>query len=329
MCNKIKSYLKTFLKLRNFILFIVLLSACSNSDEQVVVSGNTVVAEVKGVDITVDKLRDEILFLIIRFRITNKNALSKEEKLLLKVKGLNRVIRNNLLLAEASSSGVFLTRNEYEVAFREIESEYKEDSFLEYLKVQNISHELWKLRLKNNLLINKFINVKFKIKTSDNKIEAKKYYEAHKDRFKKGRMVQASHIMVETEEEAKVVYDAIKSRKKSFSELAKIYSLVSKASVGGDLEYFEIDQMPEEFNTISKLKKGQISDVIKTPYGYHVFKIVDIKAPKQLSFLESQDAIYDQLSRNEQSSIFEKWLVELKNNSNIKIDENVLSKISL
>ena len=212
MCNKIKGYLKTFLKLRNFILLIFLLSACSNSNEPVVISGDAVVAEVKGVDITVDKLRDEIRFLIMQFRITNKNALSKEEKLLLKVKGLNRVIRNNLLLTEASSSGVFLTRNEYEVAFREIESEYKEDSFLEYLKVQNISHELWKIRLKNNLLINKFINIKFKIKTSGNKIEARKYYEAHKDRFKKGRMVRAFHIMVAAEGEAKVVYDAIKLR---------------------------------------------------------------------------------------------------------------------
>ena len=56
---------------------------------------------------------------------------------------------------------------------------------------------------------------------------------------------------------------------------------------------------------------------------------MDIKAPKQLSFLESQDAIYDQFSRDKQSSTFEKWLVELKDNSNIKIDENVLSKISL
>ena len=142
-------------------------------------------------------------------------------------------------------------------------------------------------------------------------------------------MVQAFHIMVATEDEAKVVYDAVKSRKKSFSELAKIYSLASEASVGGDLGYFEVDQMPEEFNAIGKLKKDQISDVIKTPYGYHIFKVVDVKAPKQLSFLESQDVIYDQLSRNEQSSIFEKWLVELKINSNIKIDENVLSKIRL
>ena len=329
MFNKIKGYLKTFLRARNFILFVFLFSACSNSDEPVIVSDDTVVAEVKGVDITVDKLRDEIRFLIMQFRISNKNLLSKEEKLLLKVKGLNRVIRNNLLLKEATSSGIFITNSEYETAFRTIESDYSEDSFLEYLKVQNIPHELWKLRFKNNLLINKFINIKFKIKKSNNSIEAKKYYEAHKDRFKKGRMVKAYHIMVATEEEAKAMYDRIKSRKKSFSELAKIYSLASDVSAGGDLGYFEVDQMPEEFNTISRLKKGQVSDVIKTPYGYHIFKVVDIKAPKQLSFLESQDAIYDQFSINEQSNTFEKWLEELKNNSNIKINENVLSKISL
>ena len=87
------------------------------------------------------------------------------------------------------------------------------------------------------------------------KQKLRKYYEAHKDRFKKGRMVHAYHIMVATEDEAKVVYGAIKSKKKSFSELAKMYSLSLEASIGGDLGYFEVDQMPEEFNVISKLKE--------------------------------------------------------------------------
>ena len=186
MFNKIKCYLKIFLMRRNFILFIFIFSACSNLDEVVVVSADTVVAEVNGVDITVDKLRNEIQFLIKQFRVTNKNSLSKEEKLLLKVKGLNRAIRNDLLLMEARSIGVSLTGDEYEVAKRAIVSSYKEDSFWEYLKVQNISHELWENRLKNNLLIDKFINVKFKIRTSGNEAKAKKYYEANKNRFEKG-----------------------------------------------------------------------------------------------------------------------------------------------
>jgi parvulin-like peptidyl-prolyl isomerase len=80
---------------------------------------------------------------------------------------------------------------------------------------------------------------------------------------------------------------------------------------------------------ISKLKKNQISEVITTPYGHHIFKIVDIRDPKQLTFVESKGEIYDQFSRAEQSVAFEKWLIELKNNSNIKINEDVLSKVSL
>jgi len=87
--------------------------------------------------------------------------------------------------------------------------------------------------------------------------------------------------------------------------------------------------MPEEFGPIVQLKKNQVSEVIKTPYGYHIFKIVDVITPRQLSFSESKKNIFEQFSIDEQSDNFKKWLLELKNNSNIKINENVLSEVSL
>ena len=65
-----------------------------------------------------------------------------------------------------------------------------------------------------------------------------------------------------------------------------MYSLAPEASIGGDLGYFEVSHMPEEFFPIVQLKINQVSDVIKTPYGYHVFKVVDVKAPRQLNFSE-------------------------------------------
>ncbi|SVE05648.1 uncharacterized protein METZ01_LOCUS458502, partial [marine metagenome] len=74
---------------------------------------------------------------------------------------------------------------------------------------------------------------------------------------------------------------------------------------------------------------NQVSEIIKTPYGYHIFKLVDIKAPRELTLSEAKNIIYNQLLRDEQSDRFEKWLIEHKNNSKIEIRENVLSKYSL
>ena len=87
--------------------------------------------------------------------------------------------------------------------------------------------------------------------------------------------------------------------------------------------------MPEEFGQIVQLEKNQVSEVIKTPYGYHIFKVVDVKGPRHLSFSEAKKNIFGQIARDKQSDDFKKWMMQLKNNSNIKINENVLSKISL
>jgi len=312
-----------------FISFILWYIACNGSEKVVAAPNDAVVAEVNGSNITAGKLHDEIQLLIKQFRVSNINALTKEEKLILKTKGLNRIIRNNLLVMEARSSGISLTRDEYEVAFGDAKNGYEGDSFQEFLKDAGIPLKLWQTQFKNNLLINKLINSKFKVKLSDDETRARAYYKAHKERFEIGQMVRAFHIMVPSEDESKVVHSAIKSQKKSFSELARMYSLAPEAPLGGDLGFFEIDQMPEEFGLIAQLKKNQVSEVIKTPYGYHIFKIVDVKTPRRLSFSESKKNILEQFARDEQSDNFKKWLMELKNNSNIKINENVLSEVSL
>ncbi len=320
---------KVFLKRSSFCLFVCLYIACSGSEKIVVISNDTVVAEVNGKDITVEKLRDEIRLLMKQFRVVNKNDLTDEEKIILKTKGLSRIIRNNLLTMEVVSSGISLTRGEYEIALGDAKSGYQGDSFLEFLRDEGIPSNLWQTRLKNNLLIKKLISTKFKIKLSNDEARARAYYNAHKEDFKKGQMVHAFHIMVASEDESMVVLSAIKSKKKSFPKLAKMYSLAPEASIGGDLGYFEVSHMPEEFFSIVQLKINQVSDVIKTPYGYHVFKVVDVKAPRQLNFSESKKNIFEQFARDEQSDSFNKWLIELKKNSSIKINENVLSEISL
>jgi parvulin-like peptidyl-prolyl isomerase len=329
MRNESMCYLNFFLKNNLFVWLVFFSTACSVFVEEVEIPNDAVIAVVNGNEITVGSHRNEIKFLMRQYRVTKRNSLTPEEKLVLKIKGLNRIIRNNLLIQEANSIKISLSRDEFEIAIFKAKNGYEGDSFEEFLKNEGISSKLWKIRLKKNLLIDKLINTKFNSKGPDDETRAREYYEVHKDSFKVGMMVHAFHIMVSTEDESRIAQKAIKLKKQNFSELARVYSLAPEAYIGGDLGYFEISQMPDEFGSIVKLKNNQVSETIKTPHGYHIFKVIDVKAARQMNFSESKKTIYDKFSRDRQSERFEQWLLDLKNNSNIKINENVLSKFSL
>jgi parvulin-like peptidyl-prolyl isomerase len=87
--------------------------------------------------------------------------------------------------------------------------------------------------------------------------------------------------------------------------------------------------MPEDFDSIFNLKINQVSEIIKTPYGYHVFIVVEKKPARQMNFNESKKKIYNNLLRDKQAKSFNRWLLKLKDKSKIKIVNNVTSKINL
>ena len=134
--------------------------------------------------------------------------------------------------------------------------------------------------------------------------------------------------MVESEREIRNILKQLNSKKEDFSLLAKRHSLGPEGPLGGDLGYFEAGQMPEEFDGVFKLNVGQTSDTIKTPYGYHLFKVVDKKPASQMNFDDSYKIIYNKLMREEQSREFEEWVIKLKNKSDIEIKHEVLDKIN-
>jgi peptidyl-prolyl cis-trans isomerase C len=102
----------------------------------------------------------------------------------------------------------------------------------------------------------------------------------------------ARHILVPTEDEAK----AALARVKGGEDFAKVADEVSKdpGSQGGDLGWFTKDKMVPEFaNAAAKLDKGQISDPVKSEFGWHIIKLED-KRPKAFPPFE---AVKDQVAR--------------------------------
>jgi parvulin-like peptidyl-prolyl isomerase len=285
-----------------------------------------VVAEVSGDKITVTDLRKEMKFVERQFRVGDRKSLTSEELLVLKTKALNRIIRNTLLVKEAAKNNIQLSRDEYESALQEAKSGYQKESFYRLLSIERISIEEWENKFKNNLLIKKLINTKGNSKVLVSEGDPRLYYEAHPEEFQKGEQVRFFHIMVETEAEARDIRRQLKTGKKKFSMLAQEHSRSPEGAKGGDLGYFEAGELPVEFAGIFKLKGNQVSEVIHTPRGYHIFKVKDKKIARKMDFEESSKVIQRQLVHEAQDKVFQEWLVKLKNNVDIKINHDVLAQ---
>lgn len=89
--------------------------------------------------------------------------------------------------------------------------------------------------------------------------------------------IKASHILVETEEEAIKLKEEILSGR-PFEDVAAENSLCPSGARGGDLGFFGRGQMVKEFeNTAFDLKIGEISDPVKTNFGWHLIIVTDQK----------------------------------------------------
>ena len=90
--------------------------------------------------------------------------------------------------------------------------------------------------------------------------------------------VRASHILVNSQDQAIRLKKEIESGNITFEEAAKKYSTCPSGEYGGDLGYFGRNQMVKEFeNSAFTLPLGKVSDPVKTQFGYHLIKVTGIK----------------------------------------------------
>ncbi len=190
----------------------------------------------------------------------------------------------------------------------------------------------------NALLAQEFMreNVESKVKVTDK--EVKDYYEKHKKEFTQPAQVRARHILVKVPadadkkawEEAKKKAETIRAKAlkgEDFSKLAKEYSEdPGSKNRGGDLGYFSKGRMVPEFEKAAfALKKGQISQPVKTTFGYHIIKLEDKKPSKQQAFKDVQQKIRQQLTREKQRKIREEIVAKLEKKYPVKVHKELLN----
>jgi parvulin-like peptidyl-prolyl isomerase len=303
-----------------------------------------VVATVNGVEIKSGPIK----FLLSSAMRKGQRAFSPAEKREIVSNLVDKEIVRELVHQEGKAAKVEVDAKIVEKEFQGVMKPYKnKEDFQQALKARGLTEDELKNSIKVDLIAKKLIDeqVRGKIKITDK--DVKGYYESNQKKFFRPEAYRARHIFIssippemikttpinelrakkdELDKEAKKEIDSILAEIKSggdFSELAKKYSHDSgSAQNGGDLDFIYKGVFDPAFDTaISKMKAGDVSDVVKTPYGYHIIKLGETKPAEQATFDEMEEAIQKHLFLERAKKRVEKFVQGLRKKAKI---ENLL-----
>ncbi|MEF3356022.1 peptidylprolyl isomerase [Paenibacillus sp. GYB006] len=276
------------------ILIIVLIKPPFGGD-------NEAVASVNGTKITKDELYNELV------------ALGGTST-------LDNMITMELIDQAAADANVTITDEDVNAEIESLKTQFGgEEALNSALAQSGMTLDDLKKNTEIQVKIRKILEPQTKV--TDEEIST--YYEENKDTFATPEQVRASHILVETKEEA----DAIKKELDEgadFATLAKEKSTDSSAANGGDLGFFGKGDMVEEFEKAAfSMEINEISEPIKSDYGYHIIKKTDYKEATNPTLEDKKEEIRKLLVDQQVSELSSTWLSDLRSNAKItnKLEE--------
>ncbi len=299
------------------LMFLLAVCSCNAKNE-------TVLATVQGRHITdtdlIEKMRME--------QDLYDPALLNDEKNfdIFRRNALLGLIQESVLLNKAEELGITVSNEEVpDIHIGNQES----DDFGDTATEHRIDPMRWKRAQRRRAVIKKLIEREVLTKVQVSEEQIKEYYRKHIGDFRDNTRFHARQILVDKKNTA----DSIRVKLmqgEDFAALAKEFSVSPDAERGGDLGYFDANSYPEIFSEIcQRLKPGEISEVIATPYGYQIFQLIAKMPPRQRKLEEVKDIITRRLQEDKVDDVYRPWLNELMRQAKVFIDEDALKEVKL
>ena len=143
--------------------------------------------------------------------------------------------------------------------------------------------------------------------------EVKKYYDDNMDKFQKCESVNASHILVDSEEKANEILAKINAGEISFEDAARENSTCPSKDNGGNLGEFTRGQMVPEFDeAVFSMETGAVSAPVKTQFGYHLIKLISKSEASTYDFEEIKAQLTDMVNQEKKQNAFQSKINQLK-----------------
>lgn len=275
--------------------------------------------------------------------------------LMLKDRVINELIVKKLLDQEINKRHIKVSKDDMDKQLKSIIDKVgSKEKFNQLLKENGVSTAQFKKDLSDEVKIQKLVDTLSTVSISDK--DAMKFYKENADKFKNPDKVRASHILVSAnseelkakiaagegknmteeqlsaevkkqmnaqKEKAQKLLAEVKKNPKEFAKIAKENSDdTQSAKQGGDLGFFGKEEMVEPFSKAAfAMKPNTISEVIETPYGYHIIMVTDRQKAGVEPFDKVKDDIKDYLTNQEKVKVLQQFVDTLKNNAKIEFKD--------
>jgi peptidyl-prolyl cis-trans isomerase C len=241
---------------------------------------------------------------------------------------LEELVDRALLVQQARARSIVVGQDQVERAFLRIRAEYPGTHFDDLLAQERLSQTELKARLKEQLAIERLFEEEVFPRISVVEAEIERYYSDHVAEFQVPERVRVLQIVVATRDEALSLRDKLRRNPQTFAEVARKSSIAPEGKNGGDLGYIGRGAgFPEVFDACFSMPLNVVSDVTPSPYGFHLFKVVDRKASQRRTLEQAKGQIAEKLAREKRARAQEEYLAALRQRAEVRIDEKAVAAV--
>ena len=283
-------------------------------------------AVVKGQEISAEAVNFE-LDRLVRFYMGHGMTMAEIRQNLpkLEAKALDQAIGAKLLLDQAARLDLPVTEKDIdaEVA-RVVQQVGGEENYKKALAAQGIAEADFRKELEKGARVNMLVNQACAHVADPTEDEVTAFYEAHKAEYVEPPQVLCQHILVKGSNDAaldkiKEIRERIVNDKADFAEEAKKHSDCPSGAQGGSLGWFGRGMMVPEFDKAAfEMKKGEVSGVVTTEFGYHIIYKADERGGGQQTIVDVHDQIKDLLRHEARGKAMDAYVADLREKATIE-----------
>lgn len=247
---------------------------------------------------------------------------------------LNQLIEDKLVYQEAQKQKMDVDESMLDNEIEDLKKRFPTDQALEdALQQDGLNFKEMRDRMRRQSMIRQLQDREVRSRIVVSPLEVERYYQDHPEEFAGNESVRVRSMTTRKNEEAMqkgLKDEAAKSKieqvKKNiaggekFEEMAKRFSEDTQAKNGGLGDWTEPGMMiPVIDSVIFKLNPGEMSEIVESPMGYHLFRMEERREKYKKNFPEVREQIYDKLFRQKSQARFQEWMKELRRDAYISV----------